>query len=133
MDELGFFEKPEYRFGLLASQLFRSTRVVVDIGCQLGLRIPHDAPLHAGDVWDYARAVDYVRDVAHQAHDVAESEVKRYLGWVAQAISYKVGEREILAMRSSAEGQPGFDLADFHRRMLSAGAIRLDHLWDVMS
>jgi uncharacterized protein (DUF885 family) len=132
MDELGFFEKPEYRLGLLASQLFRSIRVVVDIGCQVGLSIPDDAPMHAGDTWDYERAVDYMNHVGLQARDVAESEVKRYLGWWGQAISYKVGEREILDMRETARTDPGFDLKEFHRRMLEAGAIRLDHLRQIM-
>lgn len=132
MDELGFFEKPEYRFGLLASQLFRSVRVVVDIGCQLGLTIPSDAPLYGGDVWDYQRAVGYLNRVAFQPLDVAESEVKRYLGWWGQAISYKVGEREILAMRERARTGKDYEQRTFHRRLLEAGAIRLDQLWDVM-
>ena len=133
MDELGFFEKPEYRFGLLASQLMRATRVIVDIGCQLSLTIPDHAPLHGGEPWTYEHAVDYMHQIALQAPDVAESEVKRYLGWVAQAISYKVGEREILAMRERARAEPGFDVKDFHRRMLEAGAIRLDQLWEHMA
>jgi uncharacterized protein (DUF885 family) len=133
MDELGFFEKPEYRFGLLASQLMRATRVIVDIGCQLRLEIPDHAPLHAGEPWSYEHAVDYMHQIALQAPDVAESEVKRYLGWVAQAISYKVGEREILAMRDRARAEPGFDVKEFHRRMLEAGAIRLDQLWEQMA
>lgn len=133
MDELGFFEKPEYRLGLLASQLFRSLRVVVDIGCQLGLTIPGDAPLHAGDVWDYERAVEYMSQIGLQPQDVAESEVKRYLGWWGQAISYKVGEREILDMRSQARSKDEYDQQEFHRRILEAGPIRLDHLREVMS
>ncbi len=130
MDELGFFEKPEYRLGLLASQLFRSVRVVVDIGCQLQKEVPKDAPLYPGETWNYDIAVDYMERVGLQARDVAESEVKRYLGWWGQAISYKVGEREILDIRdqvSTLEG-PGFDQSAFHRRVLEAGAIRLDHL-----
>lgn len=133
MDELGFFEKPEYRFGLLASQLFRSVRVVVDIGTQLELTIPDDAPLHGGQVWNYDRAVDYMAEVGLQPRDVAESEVKRYLGWWGQAISYKVGEREILTMRDRARARSGYDQKDFHRRVLEAGAIRLDHLHEVMN
>jgi uncharacterized protein (DUF885 family) len=135
MDELGFFENPEYRLGLLASQLFRSTRVVVDIGTHLGKEIPSDAPLHAGETWSYEIAVDYVEKVGLNPRDVAESEVKRYLGWPAQAISYKVGEREILDMRSVAEKKAGGDLdrKDFHRRLLEAGAIRLDHLREAMA
>jgi uncharacterized protein (DUF885 family) len=72
-------------------------------------------------------------EIGLQARDVAESEVKRYLGWWGQAISYKVGEREILEMRERARARPGFDQKEFHRKMLEAGAIRLDHLHDVMS
>lgn len=128
MDELGYFEKPEYRLGYLASQLFRATRVVVDIGCHLERRIPDDAPLHAGEVWDYDRAVDYIERVGLQPRDIAESEVTRYLGWWAQAISYKVGEREILGVRSAAAAAGDFNRKDFHRRMLEASAIRLDQL-----
>ena len=130
MDELGFFEKPEYRLGLLASQLFRSVRIVVDIGCHLQKQLPDDAPLYAGETWSYEIAVDYMDLIAHQARDVAESEVKRYLGWWGQAISYKVGEREILDIRDHASSAAGsdFDQTDFHRRLLEAGAIRLDHL-----
>jgi uncharacterized protein (DUF885 family) len=60
--------------------------------------------------------------------------VKRYLGWPAQAISYKVGEREILDIRrvAKAGSADGFDLKDFHHRLLEAGAIRLDHLREAM-
>ncbi len=134
MDELGYFEKPEYRLGLLASQLFRATRVVLDIGTQLQLAIPGDAPLHAGATWDYEIGVDYIEKVGIQARDVAESEVKRYLGWYAQAISYKVGERVILDIRDQVMTRDGaaFDRKDFHRRVLDAGAIRLDHLREAM-
>src|SRR5690606_9103829 len=76
MDALGFFEKPEYRFGLLASQLVRSLRVVIDIGTQLELTIPVDAPLYLGEVWNYDRAVDYMTEIGLQPRDVAESEIK---------------------------------------------------------
>lgn len=132
MDELGFFEKPEYRLGLLTSQLFRSVRVVVDIGCQLEKVIPDDAPMHPGEVWDYDIGVDYMNLVGLQPRDISESEVTRYLGWWGQAISYKVGEREILKMRERVmtdEG-PSYDRKGFHQRLLEAGAIRLDQLWD---
>lgn len=133
MDELGFFENPEYRLGLLVSQLFRAVRVIIDIGCQLELGIPDTAPLHPGEVWNYERAVDYMTDIGLQPRDVSESEIKRYLGWWGQAISYKVGEREIMAMRERAKETGDFDLKQFHRRLLEAGAIRLDQLWDVMA
>lgn len=134
MDELGYFAKPEYRLGLLASQLFRATRVVVDIGCQLELAIPGDAPLHPGESWNYDIAVDYMDQVGLQERDVAESEVKRYLGWYGQAISYKVGEREILRMREERREKEGesFDIRSFHQDLLRAGAIRLDEVRELV-
>jgi len=106
--------------------------VVVDIGCQLEYRIPEDAPIHPGEIWSYELAVDYMSSIGLQARDVAESEVKRYLGWWGQAISYKVGEREILDIRQQARGSGELELKDFHRKMLEAGAIRLDHLREMI-
>jgi len=134
MDELGFLENPEWRLGYLNSQLFRAVRVVLDIGCQLELTLPEDAPLHAGETWDYDIGVDYIWKVAAQPRDLSASEVKRYLGWWGQAIAYKVGEREILRIREDVETAAGpyFDRSDFHRRMLEAGAIRLDHLREAL-
>ncbi|CAN5847760.1 DUF885 domain-containing protein [soil metagenome] len=134
MDELGYFANPEYRLGLLASQLFRATRIVVDIGTQLELAIPDDAPLHAGEIWNYDIAVDYMDKIGLQERDVAESEVKRYLGWFGQAISYKVGEREILKMREARRQKDGdgFDIRRFHQDLLEAGAIRLDQVWELV-
>ena len=80
-------------------------------------------------------AVDYMEKIALQPRDVSESEVLRYLGWPGQAISYKVGEREILAMRRQAMGKAvgAFDSKEFHRRLLEAGAIRLDQLRETMT
>ncbi|MGH8911990.1 MAG: DUF885 domain-containing protein [Acidimicrobiia bacterium] len=133
MDELGYLEKPEYKLGMLASQQHRAVRVVVDIGLHLGYEIPNSAPLHPGSEWTFERAVDYVNEVGRQPREVAESEVCRYLGWPGQAISYKVGEREILDIRRTLEERElEFDLKDFHRRVLEAGTLRLDHLRERM-
>lgn len=134
MDELGYFEVPEYRFGMLATQLFRAVRVVVDVGSHLSFAIPDDAPLHRGSAWTFERAVDYISEVGLQSRDVAESEVKRYLGWPGQAISYKLGEREILDLRRLAEQRDGdsFDLKEFHRKILEGGEVRLDYLRTLM-
>lgn len=134
MDELGYFENPEYRLGLLSSQMMRSVRVVLDIGVQLGLTIPDDAPLCPGETWNFDIGVDYMNHIALQPRDVATSEVKRYLGWWGQAIAYKVGEREILKMREAVKKRDGnsYVRKEFHRKMLDAGAIRLDHLWEEM-
>jgi uncharacterized protein (DUF885 family) len=66
---------------------------------------------------------------------MSESEVLRYLGWPGQAISYKVGEREILDMRRQAKEKAGAEFVskEFHRSLLEAGAIRLDHLRETIT
>ena len=135
MGELGFFERPEWVLGMLASQLFRAARVVVDIGMHLGLQIPETSPLHGGERWTFEKAVDFMRHVGLQPHAYATSEVTRYLGWPGQAISYKIGEREILRLRDDERRRLGadFDMKAFHSRVLGNGEMGLDLLRDVVS
>jgi uncharacterized protein (DUF885 family) len=130
MDELGYFERPEYLLGYYSSQQLRACRVVIDIGCHLGLALPGDALVNPGGRWDYQTAVDVLHQVAAQPREVSESEAKRYLGWPGQAISYKVGERTILSVRDEAKRKQGsaFDLKEFHRSLLAGGEVRLDYL-----
>ena len=58
------------------------------------------------------------------------SEIDRYLGWPAPAISYKIGQRECEAARADAVTREGaaFDLKAWHTNALRLGAIGLDRL-----
>ena len=62
--------------------------------------------------------------------DFMASELDRYLGWPAQAICYKVGERAWLAGRADAQRRAGaaFDLKSFHTWALDLGPLGLDQL-----
>lgn len=135
MDELGFFETPDYRFGMLASQLFRAARVVTDIGLHLGLMIPDGAPMGSGVHWNRDLGAEFMRHVGMQPPADAASEVDRYLGWPGQAISYKVGEREILSIRDAVKARSGadFDLKAFHAELLTGGNMPLSLLRRRMS
>jgi uncharacterized protein (DUF885 family) len=134
MDELGLLEHPAYVLGYLAGELLRATRVVVDIGLHLGLPIPDDAPVHAGRAWDFDRAVDALRELAFETPDYADSEVTRYLGWPAQAISYAIGQRAIVELREERRVRDGasFDLKAFHADVLGSGPVGLDLLREVV-
>lgn len=134
MDELGLLEHPAYVLGYLAGELLRATRVVVDIGLHLGFAIPDDAPLDGGGSWDFGRAVDALRQLAFEPAEYAESEVTRYLGWPAQAISYAVGQRVIVDLREERRRRegPDFDLKAFHVDVLGSGPVGLDHLREVV-
>ena len=133
MDELGYFDQPHYLLGMLASQQLRACRVVIDIGCHLGLRIPDTAAISPGQTWTYDSAVETLNRVAGIPLDISHSEVKRYLGLPGQAISYKVGERHILAIRDAAQRAQGasFNLKEFHRSLLGWGDVRLDYLQEI--
>jgi uncharacterized protein (DUF885 family) len=135
MHELGYFERPEWVLGMLASQILRAARVVTDIGLHLGFAIPEGSPLFAGEPWNFDRAVGFMTRIGLQPPEVATSEVLRYLGWPGQAISYKIGEREILRLREAERERRGeaFDLKDFNARVLGSGEMGLGLLARVVA
>jgi uncharacterized protein (DUF885 family) len=130
MDELGYLSAPGTRLGYLDAQMMRAVRVVIDIGMHLGLRVPADSPLGAGQTWTPELAGEFF--AAHSGRDRAfiESEIVRYLGMPGQAISYKLGERAWLAGRAAAQAARGggFDLKSWHMAALSLGSLGLDDL-----
>ena len=53
------------------------------------------------------------------------AEVERYMAIPGQALSYKVGQLKILALRERAEKAQGdkFDLKAFHDQILTSGSL----------
>jgi uncharacterized protein (DUF885 family) len=134
MDELGYYEKPEYLLGMHMAKLFRACRVVVDIGMHHRFRIPDDFDFHPGEVWSWESCVEFLVERGLISRPFAESEATRYLGWPGQAISYKVGERVLLELREEAKKRQGdaFDLRKFHEAVLSSGSVGLDLLREIV-
>lgn len=130
MDELGFFEEPAYRLGMLASQAFRAARVVIDIGLHNGFDVPDNAIPEAPTRWTRETSVDFLQAMAGLDRGFAISEIDRYLGWPAQATSYKLGQRAWLTIREQVRHKEGsaFELKRFHHRALSLGFVGLDQL-----
>jgi uncharacterized protein (DUF885 family) len=127
MDELGAFDRPATRLGFLISQTFRAIRVGVDTGLHLGLRVPASlADPAAGQVITPEVAVGLLIRRGWQTEDFARSEVLRYLGCPAQAVAYKVGEREWLRVRAQARQRvPGLTNRRFHAAALRLGPLPL--------
>jgi uncharacterized protein (DUF885 family) len=127
MDELGAFDRPATRLGFLISQTFRAIRVGIDTGLHLGLRVPASlADPAAGQVITPEVAVGLLVRHGWQTRDFARSEVLRYLGCPAQAVAYKVGEREWLRVRAQARHRvPGLTNRQFHAAALRLGPLPL--------
>jgi uncharacterized protein (DUF885 family) len=96
----------------------------------LELAIPSGQPFHPGERWTPELGQAFVDERSRFPAAFMASEIVRYLGWPAQAISYKVGERAWLDARADAQDRHGaaFDLKAFHRFALDLGPMGLDHL-----
>ncbi len=113
-DEMGLYSGDLDRFGILSFDAWRAARLVVDTG------------LHALG-WSRADALNYLLSNTLLASNNVENEVDRYIAWPGQALAYKVGQREIMALREQARAAlgPRFSLPGFHDVVLAQGAVSL--------
>ncbi len=128
-DELGLIRDPAERLGLLLGQIWRSVRIVADIGLHTGWAVPPN-PLVGETDWSPELAQRMLVDLALVEPHLAGFEVDRYLGWPGQALAFKVGARlwnEAREARASADGE-AFSLRDFHRDALALGPMGLEPL-----
>jgi uncharacterized protein (DUF885 family) len=116
-DEMGLYLTDAERLGMLDAQSFRAARLVVDSG------------LHAMG-WDRDRAITFMHDRGSLPMVDAEIEVDRYTIWPGQALSYKMGQREIERARADVGATLGdrFDLRVFHDEVLAHGTLPLETL-----
>jgi uncharacterized protein (DUF885 family) len=120
--EIGMYEQPEEHYGRLVMDAFLTCRLVVDTGMNvLG--------------WSLERAREYMRAHSGMAEAEILSETLRYSCDIpAQALAYKLGDTEILALRERMRGALGaaFTLKAFHAAILGPGALPLGDLaWHI--
>ncbi|MCU1680767.1 MAG: hypothetical protein JWQ81_1506 [Amycolatopsis sp.] len=135
MKDLGYLSDDGNLLGMLSEQLFRTARVVVDLGMHLELEIPAGTGFHEGERWTPELGLEFLltRTITDAAH--VYDEIDRYLGWPGQAPAYKLGERLWLSAREEVRQRQGdsFDIKDFHTRALQLGGMGLDTLRDQLS
>jgi uncharacterized protein (DUF885 family) len=112
-DEMGLFRNEAERFGMLDAMAWRAARLVVDTG------------LHALR-WPRQRSIEFLRGAGLSETD-AVIETDRYICWPGQALTYKIGQREIERLRAEIEKRDGsgFDLRAFHDAVLGHGTLPL--------
>jgi uncharacterized protein (DUF885 family) len=113
-DEMGLYADELERFGMLDTQAFRAARLVVDSG------------LHAFG-WSREKAIEFMHQRGSLPMVDAAIEVDRYTIWPGQALSYKMGQREIQRARDEVSRTMGdrFDLRAFHDEVLGHGSLPL--------
>jgi uncharacterized protein (DUF885 family) len=113
-DELGLYRNEGERLGMLDAQAWRAARLVVDTG------------LHALR-WTRQQSIDFLLARAGLSETDATIETDRYTAWPGQALTYKMGQRQIEALRRelTARDGPRFDLPTFHDELLAHGSLPL--------
>ena len=115
--ELGLYTDPYQYFGMLSMEMHRAIRLVVDPG------------MHVMG-WSREKAIQYSLDHEAESEASITSEIERYMAIPGQALSYKIGQLKIRALRATAEKTLGdkFNIAEFHNEILNGGCIPLNLL-----
>lgn len=110
--EMGMYDTPYDRFGMLSYQMWRACRLVIDTG------------IHSKG-WTREQAIAFLKDNTSLSEHEVTTEVDRYIGWPGQALSYYLGMLEVVKDRARAEAAlgPKFDIRAFHDMLLSLGPV----------
>lgn len=121
-EEMGIYETPYERMGMLSFQMWRAVRLVVDPG------------MHALG-WSRKQAQAFLRENTAIAEHEIVTEIDRYISWPGQAAAYYLGQLTIQSLRAQAEAALGetFTLRDFHDEILGLGSVPLSVLENHMT
>ena len=113
-EEMGLLSSETDRFGVLSFDAWRAARLVVDTG------------MHALG-WTRQQAIDFMVEHTALGENNIANEVDRYISYAGQALAYKLGQLELLRLRSEARERQGdrFDIKRFHDAVLEQGALPL--------
>ena len=120
-EEMGLLSGPSDRFGVLSFDAWRASRLVVDTG------------IHAMG-WTRNQAIEFLTAHTALGANNITNEVDRYIADPGQALAYKLGQLELLRLRSEARTRQGdrFDIRQFHDAVLGSGALSLPVLRQVV-
>jgi uncharacterized protein (DUF885 family) len=116
-EEMGFYSDPWQRYGHLNYAILRANRLVIDTGIhEMG--------------WSVEQGVRWMTEHSSMTGAQAAAEVERYVAYPGQALSYKLGELQIVMLRDRVRERLGarFDIKAFHDQILAGGSMPLQIL-----
>ena len=121
-EQLGCYTDPYQKMGALNMEIHRAIRLVIDVA------------IHTGKM-KREEAIAYMMQNESISEAVATADVERYMALPGQALSYKIGELKIKALRDKLADKLGnkFSLMQFHDALLGYGDMPLNILDDYMS
>jgi uncharacterized protein (DUF885 family) len=124
------FYSPEEHLYQLRGKLYRDLRVRIDTGIHTGRMSFEDAVTLFSAVVDFlpgscADATLLASAAKRASCTSARAEVTRYSRWPTQAITYRLGKEQILALREAAHAAlgPKFSAQRFHLEFMKQGTI----------
>lgn len=124
------FYSPEERLYQLRGKLYRDLRVRIDTGIHTGRMSFDEAVTLFSEVVDFlpgscANAAALASAVKRASCNAARAAVTRYSRWPTQAITYRLGKEQILALRQEAQDMlgPKFSAQRFHLEFMRQGTI----------
>jgi uncharacterized protein (DUF885 family) len=124
------FYTPEEHLYQLRGKLYRDLRVRIDTGIHTGRLSFDDAVTLFSEVVDFlpgscTDAKALADDVKRASCKGAHAAVTRYSRWPTQAITYRLGKEQILALREQAQAMlgPKFSAKRFHVEFMKQGTI----------
>ncbi len=114
MQEQGFLKTREHRFVMLKDRLWRAMRIIIDVKTQTGKM-------------SYGEAADLMVRELHFPQAQAEADLNWYSQSPSAPMGYALGWSIINQVRQRQKERlgSGFDLREFHDRLLSSGSISL--------
>jgi uncharacterized protein (DUF885 family) len=111
MEQQGFINKPIQRLDRLQAQLWRASRIIVDVS------------LHTGKM-SFDEAVQFMTEKANLEPSDARVEVNRYTQTPTQPMSYLMGKYEIMQIVQEYQARyPGRSLKQMHDDILLCGSL----------
>jgi uncharacterized protein (DUF885 family) len=124
------FYAPEERLYQLRDKLLRELRVRVDTGIHTGRMHFDEAVTLFSEVVDFLPgscqdAASLKSDLKQASCSAARAAIARYARWPTQAITYRAGKEQILALRRRAQLELGarYSLQRFHLELMKEGTI----------